>query len=136
MGVECTRIAFKNDSNGSFSISLNESDQRAGEMQFSNSSLQYRYPNELFRVKKYESVPCIFLSLFSLAASLLYVCMHACMYVFLSAPPFMFRRTSFNPRVRVSPPPDRNDRTILSITSRNPNICTVIPSLRFSLPLT
>ena len=29
-----------------------ESDQRAGEMQSSNTSLQYRYPNGLLRVKK------------------------------------------------------------------------------------
>ena len=53
------------------------------------------------------------------------------MYVFLRAPPFIFRRTSFNPRIRASPPPGRNDRTTLAITNRNPNI---IPSLRFPSP--
>ena len=58
------------------------------------------------------------------------------MYVFLNALPFIFRRTSFNPRVRASPPPGRNDRTTLPTTNRNPNIFTVIPSLTFSLPLT
>ena len=57
-------------------------------------------------------------------------------YECLSAPPFIFRRTSFNPRVRASPPPGRNDRTTLPTTNRNPNIFTVIPSLRFSLSLT
>ena len=44
----------------------------------------------------------------------------AYLYVFLSTLPFIFRRTSFNPRVRKSPPPDRNDRTTLPITNRNP----------------
>ena len=57
-------------------------------------------------------------------------------YVFLSAPPFIFRRTSFNPRVRASPLSGRNERTTLPTTNRNPNIFTVIPSLAFSLPLT
>ena len=56
-------------------------------------------------------------------------------YVFLSALQFIFRRTSFNPRVRASPLSGRNDRTLLPTTNRNPNIFTVIPSLRFSLPL-
>ena len=55
------------------------------------------------------------------------------MYGFLSDPPFIFQRTSFNPRVRASAPPGHNDRTTLPTTNRNLNI---IPSLRFSLPLT
>ena len=55
-------------------------------------------------------------------------------YVFLSAPPFIFRRTSFNPRAGASPP-GRNDRTTLPTINRNPNIYTVIPSLKFYLPL-
>ena len=58
-----------------------------------------------------------------------------CMYLLVLRRLF-FWRTSFNPRVSVSSPPDRNDRTTLPITNRNPNIFTVIPSLRFSLPLT
>ena len=45
---------------------------------------------------------------------------------------FFLRRDSFNPRVRASQPPGRNDRTTLPTTNRNPNI---FPSLRFSLPL-
>ena len=57
-------------------------------------------------------------------------------YVFLSVPPFIFRRTSYNPWVRASPPPGRNDRTILPTTNRNLNIFTVIQSLTFSLSLT
>ena len=71
---------------------------------------------------KNEFVPCTDLSLFSLTTSLLYVCM----YVLLSAPPFIF----FGAR------PDRIDKTTLPITNRNSNIFTVIPLLRFSLPLT
>ena len=56
-------------------------------------------------------------------------------YVFLSAPRFIFRRTSYNPWVRASPPPGRrNDRTILPTTNRNRNIFTVIPSLTFPSP--
>ena len=43
------------------------------------------------------------------------------LYIFLRAPLFIFRHTSFNPRVSVSPPPDRNDRTTLPISNRNPN---------------
>ena len=51
--------------------------------------------------------------------------MYACMYVFLSATPFIFWHTS-----------SCSDRSTLPIANRNPNIFTVIPSLRFSLPLT
>ena len=51
-------------------------------------------------------------------------------------PPFIFQRTSFNLRVRLSPPPDHNDRTSLPITNRNLNIFTVIPSFRYYIPLT
>ena len=57
-------------------------------------------------------------------------------YVFLSALPFVFRRTSVNPRVRASPPPGRNNWTILPTTNCSPDIFTVIPPLTFSLPLT
>ena len=55
---------------------------------------------------------------------------------FLSLLCVTFRRTLFKPRVRVLPPPDLNDGTTLSTTNRNLNICTVFPSLRFSLPST
>ena len=57
------------------------------------------------------------------------------MYLFLSAPPFIFRRTSFNPWVRASSSPGRNDRTTLPTTNRNFNIFTVITSLRYPPPL-
>ena len=53
-------------------------------------------------------------------------------YVFIL---FIFWWTSFNQRVRVSPPPDRNDSTTLPINKSNSNIFTVIPSLRYSPPL-
>ena len=56
--------------------------------------------------------------------------------MYVCAPPFIFCRTSFNPRIRASPLPDRNDSPTLPYTNRNPNIFTVIPSLRFPLPLT
>ena len=51
---------------------------------------------------------------------------HLCMYVFLSVPPFIFRRTSFNPQVGVPPSPDRNDRS----STVSPNMFTAIPLLR------
>ena len=52
-------------------------------------------------------------------------------YVFI---PFIFLRTSFIQRVRVSSPPDRNDSTTLPSKKRNSYIFTVIPSLKYSLP--
>ena len=57
---------------------------------------------------------------------------HVCMYFLVLHR--LFFGASFNPRVRVSPPPDRNNRTTLPITNRNPNIFTVISSLRFFSP--
>ena len=66
-----TRIAFKKASNGSLAYDLCESDQLAGEMQSSNTSLQYSYPNEPLMVKQEnESVLCSFLSLFGLTTLL------------------------------------------------------------------
>ena len=55
---------------------------------------------------------------------------------FLVLHSLFFGALLFNSRVRASPPPGRNDRTTLPTTNRNPNIFTVIPSLRFSLTLT
>ena len=63
--IGMTRIAFIKASNGSLSYDI-ESDQLIGETQSSNTSLQYRYPNELLRVKQktnlYSALFCRYLA--------------------------------------------------------------------------
>ena len=59
-----TRIAFKKASNVSLAYDLCESDQLAGEMQYSNTSLQYSYPNELLRVKQKKKKTNLYSALF------------------------------------------------------------------------